>query len=126
MGGSSWENVLLMQTSFLGDTVLTLPLIDEIKRQFPVKKLTLLCQPASRELFQDHPGIDEIIVDDKKKADRGFAGLRAKAKALQSHGFTLALTPHKSLRSALMRSEEHTSELQSPVHLVCRLLLEKK
>src|SRR5438876_4904606 len=26
----------------------------------------------------------------------------------------------------MMRSEEHTSELQSPVHLVCRLLLEKK
>src|SRR5438876_1331325 len=25
-----------------------------------------------------------------------------------------------------LRSEEHTSELQSPVHLVCRLLLEKK
>src|SRR5690348_18041433 len=31
------------------------------------------------------------------------------------------------LSSALLiRSEEHTSELQSPVHLVCRLLLEKK
>src|SRR5215216_100263 len=27
---------------------------------------------------------------------------------------------------ALLRSEEHTSELQSPDHLVCRLLLEKK
>src|SRR5438876_8347727 len=27
---------------------------------------------------------------------------------------------------AKTRSEEHTSELQSPVHLVCRLLLEKK
>src|SRR4051794_41197993 len=27
---------------------------------------------------------------------------------------------------AAIRSEEHTSELQSPVHLVCRLLLEKK
>src|SRR5690348_18331826 len=26
----------------------------------------------------------------------------------------------------ISRSEEHTSELQSPVHLVCRLLLEKK
>src|SRR5258708_15042129 len=26
----------------------------------------------------------------------------------------------------LLRSEEHTSELQSPDHLVCRLLLEKK
>src|SRR5690348_17768745 len=29
-------------------------------------------------------------------------------------------------RGQLDRSEEHTSELQSPVHLVCRLLLEKK
>src|SRR5258708_30800158 len=28
--------------------------------------------------------------------------------------------------SRLRRSEEHTSELQSPDHLVCRLLLEKK
>src|SRR5258708_39557697 len=29
-------------------------------------------------------------------------------------------------RSKMKRSEEHTSELQSPDHLVCRLLLEKK
>src|SRR5690348_17702827 len=29
-------------------------------------------------------------------------------------------------RGVDVRSEEHTSELQSPVHLVCRLLLEKK
>src|SRR4051794_41825552 len=31
-----------------------------------------------------------------------------------------------SLETLGTRSEEHTSELQSPVHLVCRLLLEKK
>src|SRR5947208_10351573 len=31
-----------------------------------------------------------------------------------------------SRASAMSRSEEHTSELQSPDHLVCRLLLEKK
>src|SRR5690348_17683184 len=34
--------------------------------------------------------------------------------------------PVLSFRRAATRSEEHTSELQSPVHLVCRLLLEKK
>src|SRR5438876_8045380 len=34
--------------------------------------------------------------------------------------------PKWSLHCSAMRSEEHTSELQSPVHLVCRLLLEKK
>src|SRR5438552_10299763 len=32
----------------------------------------------------------------------------------------------RSIRRADLRSEEHTSELQSPDHLVCRLLLEKK
>src|SRR5438876_8032739 len=32
----------------------------------------------------------------------------------------------RDLRQIGPRSEEHTSELQSPVHLVCRLLLEKK
>src|SRR5258708_31365440 len=33
---------------------------------------------------------------------------------------------HKGCRVLEYRSEEHTSELQSPDHLVCRLLLEKK
>src|ERR1022692_5110469 len=33
---------------------------------------------------------------------------------------------HLTHRTALIRSEEHTSELQSPCNLVCRLLLEKK
>src|SRR5258708_32723912 len=38
------------------------------------------------------------------------------------------LEPSKAIfvEAAVMRSEEHTSELQSPDHLVCRLLLEKK
>src|SRR5258708_25159304 len=33
---------------------------------------------------------------------------------------------HRNCREFVRRSEEHTSELQSPDHLVCRLLLEKK
>src|SRR5258708_18298115 len=36
------------------------------------------------------------------------------------------LPPTRDCRRARKRSEEHTSELQSPDHLVCRLLLEKK
>src|SRR2546426_7195879 len=38
----------------------------------------------------------------------------------------LANTYHLYLRPGHERSEEHTSELQSPCNLVCRLLLEKK
>src|SRR5258708_16822625 len=36
------------------------------------------------------------------------------------------LMPDFTIRNCNFRSEEHTSELQSPDHLVCRLLLEKK
>src|SRR5207244_5088861 len=39
--------------------------------------------------------------------------------------YALLLNPWQPKEAAL-RSEEHTSELQSPDHLVCRLLLEKK
>src|SRR5690348_18250520 len=38
----------------------------------------------------------------------------------------VCLVEHVVVRKPPVRSEEHTSELQSPVHLVCRLLLEKK
>src|SRR5690606_40179628 len=48
------------------------------------------------------------------------------------HGFSLPFIPYDSAlavtqsKKAVMRSEEHTSELQSRENLVCRLLLEKK
>ena len=99
---SGWDNVLILQTSFLGDTVLTLPLISEVRRRFPVKKLSVLCLPASGELLQDHPAIDEIIHYDKKSSDRGWRGLRRTAARVKAENFTMALTPHKSLRSALI------------------------
>src|SRR5205823_14607896 len=38
----------------------------------------------------------------------------------------LGIAPTVSATAAIMRSEEHTSELQSLAYLVCRLLLEKK
>src|SRR5689334_23925542 len=41
--------------------------------------------------------------------------------------FSVVLHPQgRARRCDLLRSEEHTSELQSQFHLVCRLLLEKK
>src|SRR6266487_5644343 len=39
---------------------------------------------------------------------------------------TINARPEQIWPWLVQRSEEHTSELQSPVHLVCRLLLEKK
>src|SRR5258708_24390643 len=45
-------------------------------------------------------------------------------RLLKAHGANAALKDEAG--NTAVRSEEHTSELQSPDHLVCRLLLEKK
>src|SRR5437764_544966 len=52
--------------------------------------------------------------------DDGAAALAAACLRLRERGTAVVLGEHR------LRSEEHTSELQSPMYLVCRLLLEKK
>src|SRR2546422_8173850 len=57
--------------------------------------------------------------------DRGSApGDRAPPAAIRAGA--LSSRRDRTLRPGSPRSEEHTSELQSRLHLVCRLLLEKK
>src|SRR2546426_7492159 len=53
------------------------------------------------------------------------AGIFAACSGGSSRAGEPSGTSH-SRRAAYRRSEEHTSELQSPCNLVCRLLLEKK
>src|SRR5690348_18075842 len=45
---------------------------------------------------------------------------------IEAHGELIPTGIRRGAPLLRRRSEEHTSELQSPVHLVCRLLLEKK
>src|SRR2546422_6806346 len=55
--------------------------------------------------------------------------VRCRASADLEHGLGLQKgdqSGNAGVESAHQRSEEHTSELQSRLHLVCRLLLEKK
>src|SRR5947208_12451450 len=54
-----------------------------------------------------------------KTAEADAEGLKVK---LESD----SMTQQSQIATIKARSEEHTSELQSPDHLVCRLLLEKK
>src|SRR5947208_9345934 len=54
-----------------------------------------------------------------------FKAGELKLPALCPNGLALRILSHQPI-VFVDRSEEHTSELQSPDHLVCRLLLEKK
>src|SRR5207244_12523153 len=61
-----------------------------------------------------------VLLDPRAGTIQPLAYVRGLAQAAMRHGARIyAQSP------ALIRSEEHTSELQSPDHLVCRLLLEK-
>src|SRR5260370_32457175 len=68
--------------------------------------------------------------NDKLSGAGARTGKREVARAFDSprlfSAMDAALKRHPLLVTALARSEEHTSELQSHLNLVCRLLLEKK
>src|SRR2546422_7723094 len=55
-----------------------------------------------------------------------FTDLVAREGSGRLRACKVPTTPANLARGVLNRSEEHTSELQSRLHLVCRLLLEKK
>jgi heptosyltransferase-2 len=98
-GGPS---LLVPQTSFLGDVVLTTPLITALRRRLQPRRLSVLVRPESRAVLEGHPDVDDVLVDDKYGADRGLGGLRRVAARLRQEGFDLAVVPHRSLRTALV------------------------
>src|SRR5437764_275646 len=66
-----------------------------------------------------------------RKAFPAWSALSGHARARHLYALARAVQKHSRLLAVLEsldngRSEEHTSELQSPMYLVCRLLLEKK
>src|SRR5256885_9585736 len=66
-------------------------------------------------------------VGDHRVPDDGGYDLRSPGPVCAIQGDHERVAGLGAIRSAwLERSEEHTSELQSPCNLVCRLLLEKK
>ena len=69
------RRILVVQTAFLGDIVLTTPLLAEIKRVQPEVSLTVLTTPLGRAVLDGHPSVDAVIAYDKKGSERGSLGL---------------------------------------------------
>ena len=76
-------SLLVPQTSFLGDVVLTTPLITALRRRLRPRRLSVLVRPESRALVDRHPDVDDVLIDDKYGADRGVRGLCGVARRLR-------------------------------------------
>lgn len=96
------KNIVVIQTAFIGDAVLTLPLVQVVRKKYPGSKVDIVVTPRSKDLFVNHPDIREVIAFDKRGKDRAIGGLLRLAKQLQSRSYDLALVPHRSLRSAAL------------------------
>ena len=91
---------LVIQTAFLGDVVLTTPLLAALAaRHGPVDVVTT---PAAAPLVETHPAVRRVVPYDKRGRDRGWAGLRALAHRLRSEHYERAYLPHRSLRTAAL------------------------
>lgn len=91
---------LAIQTAFLGDVVLTTPLLRVLAQRYGA--VDVVTTPAAAPLLETHPAVRAVIPYDKRGADAGARGLLALAHRLRGAQYEVAYVPHQSLRSALL------------------------
>jgi heptosyltransferase II len=90
----------VIQTAFLGDVILTTPLLSALADQHgPVDVVTT---PAAQSLLETHPAVGTVIPYDKHGAARGWRGLRRLSRELRARRYAKVYLPHRSIRSAAL------------------------
>jgi heptosyltransferase-2 len=90
---------VVVQTSFLGDTILTTPLLAQLAHRGPVDVVTT---PAAASVLKGHPAVRQVIVYDKRGTHAGLIGFLTMRGRLKDGGYDVAYLAQGSLRSALL------------------------
>ncbi len=96
------ERILIVQTGFLGDVVLSTPVIHALSQLYAKAELSFLTTPAARELVCYHRQLKETLVFDKRGKQKGLKGLLNMAKELKSRNYSQVYCLHKSWRTAAL------------------------
>ena len=94
--------ILLVQTSFLGDTILSTPVIAGIKAIYPESELWMMTTPLSSALVENDPLLEGVIPFDKRNQYNGMSGLFKFAKIIKSYQFDKVYSLHKSIRTSAL------------------------
>ncbi|MHB2150022.1 lipopolysaccharide heptosyltransferase II [Calditrichota bacterium LG25] len=96
----SFQKILLVQTAYLGDVILTTPLIRAIKQVFPDSQLDVLVIPQTAGALANNPHIDQTILFDKRGQKR--TAFKNVLQILKARRHELAFSPHSSLTTGLL------------------------
>lgn len=101
LDGKKINKIGIFQTSFIGDSVLTTPLIQKTAKLFPEAKVVVITRPQTEDIFRPMKEVSEIIVNDKKGWNK-ILGVWKTAKAIKASHIDILLVPHRSFRTALI------------------------
>jgi len=98
------KKILIIHTAFIGDIILSTPLIKKIKAKYidEGSSITYVTTPAGASVLKNNPDLDEIIAYDKRGTHKGFKGLYLLGKRLNYKGFDEVIIPHRYLRSSIL------------------------
>ena len=96
------KKILIFHTAFIGDIVLSTPLVKNIKKLYPNSEITYVTTPAGRVVLSNNPYLKEVIAYDKRGKNKGFKGMLNLAKQLRNKKFDITYIPHRYLRSSLI------------------------
>ena len=99
--GKKINKIGIFQTSFIGDSVLTTPLIKKTKKLFPDTQIVVITRPQTQDIFKPLPEVAQVILNDKRGWNK-IAGVWKTARAIKKSGVDMLLVPHRSFRSALI------------------------
>ena len=98
---SDEKKILVIQTAFPGDAILTLPFIQELKKQNPHFNIEVLCIPLTAQIFEASPYVDNVIQLDKKGKHKSIFSFVKFVAELKRRKYSILYSPHRSLRSAI-------------------------
>jgi len=93
---------LVIQTAFLGDVILTIPLLEALDHAEELGPVDVLTTPAAASLLETHRSVRKVIKFDKHGVDKGLAGAWRLGQRLSAVGYARVYLPHRSFRSALI------------------------
>ena len=92
--------VLVIQTAFLGDVVLTTPLLAALAERHGA--VDVVTTPAAAPLLETHPAVRTVVRYDKRGAERGLGGMWRLGRRLHRQKYARVVLPHRSWRSAAL------------------------